>query len=193
MIFLSASVPKENRKDEFSGPIDVLAIREAIVAFTRVCTESHLEFYFGGHPTITPLVYSVARQFTNTQPLIKIYQSSYFKGQTPEEVEYFNNIVWTDNINNDMCTSVNYMREQMFRENVTDCAVFIGGMKGIIDEATKIRKLYPKALLLPIASTGGASNDLYNMLRLKDSELLSSFAYVSLFRKKMKSIMGAAE
>ena len=74
MIFLSASVPIESRRAEFSGPIDVLAIREAIVAFTKVCAENNLSFYFGGHPAITPLVYSVARQYTESKPLIKIYQ-----------------------------------------------------------------------------------------------------------------------
>lgn len=186
MIFLSASVPIESRRDEFSGPIDVLAIRDAIVAFTKVCVENELPFYFGGHPAITPLVYKVARQYTDVQPLIKIYQSSYFKGQTPKEVEFFDNICWTEIVNGNMKESVEAMRIKMFKDNPTECAVFIGGMKGIIDEVNKIRDIYPLVKILPIASTGGASFDLYHNMNLSDEELLKSLAYVSLFRDKLK-------
>lgn len=185
MIFLSASVPVESRRNEFSGPIDVLAIREAIVAFTKVCAENNLPFYFGGHPAITPLVYRVASQYTENKPLIKIYQSLYFEGQTPSEVEFFDNICWTKMVNNDVHASVEAMRNQMFIENHTDCAVFIGGMKGIIDEADKIKKIYPLVKILPVASTGGASLDLYNKMNLSDEDLLRSPAYVSLFRDRL--------
>lgn len=185
MIFLSASVPVESRRNEFSGPIDVLAIREAIVAFTKVCAENNLPFYFGGHPSITPLIYRVARQYTENKPLIKIYQSSYFIGQTPKEVEFFDNIHWTNIVNNNKQENVEAMRIQMFTENPTDCAVFIGGMKGIIDEADKIKRLNTAVKILPIASTGGASFDLYRMMRLSDVELLKSPAYVSLFRERL--------
>ena len=185
MIFLSASVPIESRREEFSGPIDVLAIREAIVAFTKVCVENNLPFYFGSHPAITPLVYRVARQYTEAKPLIKIYQSLYFEGQTPKEVEFFDNICWTMNVNNNIIKSVEAMRDQMFIENQTDCAVFIGGMKGIIDEANRIEKIYPSVKILPIASTGGASLDLYNKIGLSDEDLLKSPAYVSLFRNRL--------
>lgn len=185
MIFLSASVPVECRRAEFSGPIDVLAIREAIVAFTKVCVENNLKFYFGGHPAITPLVYRVASQYTKSKPSIKIYQSLYFKGQTPKEVEFFDNICWTNNINDNILESVETMRNQMFAENPTDCAIFIGGMKGIIDEANKIMKIWPSVKILPVASTGGASLDLYNKMNLSDEDLLKSPAYVSLFRNRL--------
>lgn len=190
MIFLSASVPVESRRDEFSGPIDVLAIREAIVAFTKVCAENNLSFYFGGHPAITPLVYRVASQYTENKPLIKIYQSLCFEGQTPKEVEFFDNICWTNIVNNNKYESVEAMRNQMFDENYTDCAVFIGGMKGIIDEADKIMKRYPSVKILPVASTGGASLDLYNKMKLSDEDLLRSPAYVSLFRDRLGLLIG---
>ena len=139
----------------------------------------------GGHPAITPLVYRVANQYTENKPLIKIYQSLYFEGQTPKEVEFFDNICWTKKVNDNMLASVEAMRNQMFTENHTDCAVFIGGMKGIIDEANKIMKIHPLVKILPVASTGGASFDLYRMMKLSDVELLKSPAYVSLFREKL--------
>lgn len=62
MIFLSASVPARGR--EFYGTENVFAIREAIIAFTSVCMQYGIRFYFGGHPAITPLVWQVAIQNT---------------------------------------------------------------------------------------------------------------------------------
>ena len=133
MIFLSASIPAPGR--EFYGTEDVIAIREAVMAFTKVCMEKRFSFYFGGHPAITPLVWEVAKDYLHEEfrSLIRIYQSSYFIGKTPKEVEYFNNVVWTSAKEN-ISESVEYMREQMFIENNTTIAVFIGGMRGIADE-----------------------------------------------------------
>lgn len=72
MIFLSASVPTPDR--EFYGTEDVFAIREAIIAFTTVCVDYGIRFYFGGHPAITPLVWQVAMQKAEGRmPLIDIY------------------------------------------------------------------------------------------------------------------------
>ena len=46
-------------------------------------------------------------------------------------------------------------------------------------------KIHPLVKILPVASTGGASFDLYRMMKLSDVELLKSPAYVSLFREKL--------
>lgn len=67
------------------------------MAFTKVCMDYKLPFYFGGHPAISPLVYQIAKEYggdfaTN----VKIYQSLWFYGQTPSEVNYYKNIVWTE-------------------------------------------------------------------------------------------------
>ena len=182
MIFLSASIPAPGR--EFYGTEDVIAIREAIMAFTKVCMEKRRSFYFGGHPAITPLVWEVAKDYLQEEfrNLIRIYQSSYFKGNTPKEVEYFNNVIWTS-AKETMSESVNYMREQMFKGNDTTIAVFIGGMSGIVAEYGKIREYYPEALILPIATTGAASAKLYKDLGLNNQDLCDNYSYVSIFRK----------
>ena len=182
MIFLSASIPVPGR--EFYGTEDVIAIREAIMAFTKVCMESRLSFYFGGHPAITPLVWEVAKDYLHEEfrNLIRIYQSSYFKGKTPKEVEYFNNVIWTK-AKDTVSESVDYMREQMFMGNDTTIAVFIGGMGGIVAEYGKIQKYYPDALILPIATTGAASAQLYKDLGLNNQDLCDNYSYVSIFRK----------
>ena len=182
-IFLSASIPDEKRKSEFKGDIKVNAIRDAIVAFTTVCSQWNIPFYFGGHPAISPLVYSVASDYENAINNIKIYQSEFFKGCTPEEVIYYSNIIWTKE-EKDLPTSVEYMRECMFKDNPdTELAIFIGGMKGIINEADLIKSKFPNITMIPFASTGGASLDLYEKLNCKNEECLNCYAYISLFKE----------
>lgn len=182
MIFLSASVPYEGR--EYYGTENVFAIREAIIAFTTVCVEYGIHFYFGGHPAITPLVWQVAMQhISDGMPLIDIYQSAFFGTDIPKEVDSFKNVHFTNKVDNNIGESVKKMREDMFNENCTECAVFIGGMKGIIDEYKMLHERYPDMRCLPIASTGGASAVLYNQLGLHNSLLADSYAYTSIFRE----------
>ena len=61
MIFLSASIPIKGR--EYYGTANIPAIREAVMAFTKVCMDFKLPFYFGGHPAISPLVYQIAKEY----------------------------------------------------------------------------------------------------------------------------------
>lgn len=182
MIFLSASIPTPGR--EFYGTEDVVAIREAVMAFTKVCMEKRLPFYFGGHPAITPLVWEVAKDYMQDEfkSFVHIYQSAFFIGKTPKEVDYFNNVVWTD-VHGGVKECVEYMRNQMFKENETTTAVFIGGMAGIMDEYKMIIKYYPEVKILPIATTGAASEELYKDLRLHNPDLCDNYSYVSIFRK----------
>lgn len=182
MIFLSASVPKQGR--EYFGTENIFAIREAIVSFTKVCAEYGIPFYFGGHPAITPLIWEVAMR--NTQkaiPLIKIYQSKIFGESIPKEVGDFKNVHFTDAVDKSIEDSVHAMRKQMFQENKTECAVFIGGMSGIIKEYNMLKELYPDAKYYAFASTGGASNDLYKKIGKPDPLLEGSYAYMSIFRE----------
>ena len=130
MIFLSASVPTPER--EFFGTENIFAIREAIIAFTTVCVQYGIRFYFGGHPAVTPLVWDVAMQNVKQgMPLIDIYQSKVFGENIPKEVQDFNNVHFTEAVNGSIQASVMAMRKQMFTENQTECAIFIGGMNYI--------------------------------------------------------------
>lgn len=60
-LFLSASIPTQGR--EYYGSTNDAAITGAVMAFTRVCAEYSIPFYFGGHPAVTPLVWSVAKDY----------------------------------------------------------------------------------------------------------------------------------
>lgn len=181
MIFLSASLPTPGR--EFYGTENVYAIREAVMAFTYVCAKHKLPFYFGGHPAITPLIWDVAKDYSSDiQHLFKIYQSAWFKGQTPKEVAYFDNIVWTKKCST-LGESVKLMRFMMFNDNPTDIAVFLGGMNGILDEEKMIHNLYKNVKILPIPTTGAASKQLYDDLNLSYQDIEDNYGYISIFEK----------
>ena len=192
MIFLSASVPKIGR--EFYEKSNPLYIREAIVAFTAVCMENNIPFYFGGHPAITPLIYQTAcnnKEVRKVGELIQIYQSEYFKQFFPKELAYYKNIVFTPQ-KEDRTRSVSYMRDRMFEDHKEDTslAVFIGGMNGVIDEAVRLRDKYPNVKLCPIPSTGCAAEFIYEQddfntiyLRKQCGGLELTWFYMSMFRK----------
>lgn len=182
MIFLSASVPQPDR--EFLGTENAYAIKEAVISFVRVCAEKRLPFYFGGHPAITPLVWNVAKNYYGDKdPAIKIYQSRYFGDRIPNEVKHFKDVHLIDAVGDDMGQSVNRMRQVMFEENPTDCAVFIGGMGGVVDEAHMIKGLYPEARFLPIFSTGGAAKAIYEEYQIDDDRLKENYAFYELFQE----------
>ena len=180
-IFLSASIPSLGR--QFFEESNPLLIREAVVAFTRVCMEYNIGFYFGGHPAISPLVYQIAKNYLGDKDApIRIYQSEWFKDMTPTDIKYFGNIVWTPKCE-DISSSVQLMRIQMFEENKdTCCAVFIGGMEGIVDEAEKLSSLYPNIKMLPMASTGCASAVVYQKFGINNADMESNLVFLSAFR-----------
>lgn len=182
MIFLSASVPQPDRK--FFGTENVYAIKEAVISFVRVCAEKRLPFYFGGHPAITPLVWNVAKNYYgDKEPAIKIYQSRYFGDQIPKEVEHFKDVHLTEAVDGDVRKSVDHMRQVMFGENPTDCAVFIGGMDGVVVEARMIRDMYPEARFLPVYCTGGAAKAIYDEFQINDERLKEGYAFYELFKE----------
>lgn len=181
MIFLSASVPQPDR--EFFGTENAYAIKEAVISFVRVCAEKRLPFYFGGHPAITPLVWNVAKNYYgDKEPAIKIYQSRFFGDLIPKEVEHFKNVRLTEAVG-DRRQSIDHMRQVMFEENPTDCAVFIGGMGGVVDEARIIKRMYPDAKFLPLFSTGGAAKAIYEEYQIDDERLKESYAFYELFQE----------
>ena len=182
MIFLSASVPQLDR--EFFGTENAYAIKEAVISFVIVCAEKKLPFYFGGHPAITPLVWNVAKNYYgDKEPAIKIYQSRYFGDRIPDEVKNFKDVHMIDAVDGNMRQSVDRMREVMFEENLTDCAVFIGGMDGVVTEARMIKDRYPNARLIPLYGTGGAAQAIYQEFQIDDDRLKENYAFYELFKE----------
>lgn len=210
-IFLSASIPLPGRHPKYYETADIIAIRDAVIALATISLNNY-RIIWGGHPSITPLIYYVIektlinklerddwdsplnkeeKDFIETQlkgeiqQHVQLYQSLYFKNEFPPENEMFQNVVLTDNLG-DIPSSIQHLRQRMFFENDFVAAVFIGGMDGIEVEYNMFKEYHPKALLLPIASTGAATKIVYEQLlpkELKNERLLKDYGYLSMFQK----------
>lgn len=184
-IFLSAGIPTP-KKIKYYGTTNDAAIASAVMAFTRVCAEYNIPFYFGGQPAITPLVWSVAKDFNKYfDSLLTIYQSRRWDKLTPKEVAYFRKIVWTtEGIDDD--ASLITMRTKMFTENKTTLAVFIGGADGVVSEYEMIKSLSPQTKIIAFESTGGGSADVFKMEGLSDNMLKNNMAFYQIFKRLLK-------
>ncbi|HFK5595161.1 TPA: hypothetical protein ACGZ94_003432 [Elizabethkingia anophelis] len=210
-IFLSASIPLPHRDPKYYETSDIIAIRDAVIALASVVLPSH-KIIWGGHPSITPLIYFVLEKMiinnlkrnnwdiplTNEETIevqnklknkiqnhVTLYQSLFFKDIFPIENKNFENVVLTED-KGDKLISIQHMREQMLsKKHKFDAAVFIGGMDGIEIEYEIFKKNHPTALILPIASTGAATKILYDQLpeKQQNQRFLKDYGYMSLFQK----------
>ncbi|WP_322549002.1 hypothetical protein [Flavobacterium psychraquaticum] len=211
-IFLSASVPLPERHPRYYDTADIIAIRDAVIALASLVIGKH-RIIWGGHPSITPLIYYVIEKMIvnnlkrddwnfpltdnekewvaselkgKIQEHVLLYQSLFFKDDFPPENEMFQNVRLTEN-KGDLPTSIKYLRHKMFTENEFSAAVFIGGMDGIEVEYNMFKELHPKALMLPIASTGAATTIVFDSLASEDEakheRFLKDYGYMSLFQK----------
>jgi hypothetical protein len=184
-IFLSASVPLPDRDAKYIGTADIIAIRDAVIALTTVVLPNH-RIIWGGHPSITPLIYYVMKRMDiDVQEHVTLYQSRFFEHLFPEDNNKFDNVKLTDNLG-DIHSSIQHMRNRMLSENDFAAAIFIGGMDGIEVEYNMFREYHRDALLLPIASTGAATKIVYENLlpnEFKNERLVKDYGYMSLFQK----------
>ena len=183
-IFLSASIPLPERDEKYIGTADIIAIRDAIIALTTVVLPHH-RLIGGIHLSITPLIYHVMKRLNlNIKEHITLYQSMFFKETFPEDNNKFKNIVFTDIIDNDREKSLLHMRRRMLDESEFSAGIFIGGMEGVEEEYDMFIEKHPKALALPIASTGAAAKKIYDeRFTDKNERLVKDYAYMSLFRE----------
>ncbi|HEL4267581.1 TPA: hypothetical protein UM524_002348 [Stenotrophomonas maltophilia] len=155
-IFLSASVPLIERAayHETANPFLIqCAVRELFISVIR----EH-KIIWGGHPAITPMVWSICEDLgINYSDSVTLYQSRFFEEWFPEENLHFRNVIYTDSICNDKEKSLLLMRRTMLSRDDFVAAVFIGGMEGVEEEHNLFKELHPTAKILPVASPGGAA------------------------------------
>lgn len=180
-IFLSASVPLPERNRRYFETADVLAIREAIKALVEIVLPVG-RITFGGHPAITPLVAFFIREAGIDSSHLTIFQSRFFEHVLPEENERFLNIEMTNAVAGDRDQSLLVMRTAMIGSRDFKAAVFIGGMEGIAEEARLVQQIRPRALMMPIASTGGGALDVFNAAEYP-IEFSTDLTYATLFRR----------
>ncbi|MCP9767911.1 hypothetical protein EGI22_08300 [Lacihabitans sp. LS3-19] len=182
-IFLSASIPLQERNPKYYGSADVIAIRDAVIALTTAVLPYH-RIVWGGHPSITPLINYVMQKISlNIQEHVTIYQSRLFEKHFPEDNNKFENVILTPNIANDREMSLNVMRNEMLSSCSFSAGIFIGGMEGVEDEFEIFNAKFPNAVIIPLASTGAASKIIYDRLDEKNEAFLTDYAYMSVFQK----------
>lgn len=184
-IFLSASIPVQGRHDEtYINTADVIAIRDAVIALASVALPKY-HLIWGGHPSITPLIVNVLEHYgIDVNNNITLYQSRQYEDKFPKENRNIGKIVLTQKGKDDN-ESLYIMRKKMLSDYDYVAGVFIGGMKGVVDEYDMFIDIHPNAKPLPIASTGAAAKIIYE----RDKEKLSfncrleyDLAYFSLFK-----------
>ena len=158
-IFLSASIPVIGRGHDYETADPFLiqcAVREFVIATVR-----RYKIVWGGHPAITPMIWSICEDLgADYTDSVVLYQSRFFEGQYPEENQRFDNVVYTDAIPGNVKASLKLMREQMLSRDDLIGAVFIGGMEGVRVEYDIFRRFNPDAFVLPVAAPGGAALEL---------------------------------
>ncbi len=183
-IFLSASIPLKERDPKYFDSADIIAIRDSVIALATVVLPNH-RLIWGGHPSITPIIYYVMERLgLKVQDHVLLYQSKFFEKFFPEDNNKFENVILTENTG-EVESSKLLMRKRLFSENHFVSGIFIGGMEGIEDEFKLFREFHPKALILPISSTGAASQIVYNnylSTDMKNQRLVNDYAYMSLFQ-----------
>lgn len=187
-IFLSASVPLEERDPKFFETADVIAIRDAVIALaSTVLTNKEYRLIWGGHPSITPLITLVLDRYDlKMSDRVILYQSREFEKFFPPENEDVGVRKITDKKEN-RDASLLLMRQMMINTYEYEAAVFIGGMEGVLDEYAMFQEQHPEALCLPIASTGAAAQLLFNKQPEKfDKRLMTELSYTSLFKELLR-------
>jgi hypothetical protein len=179
-IFLSASVPVPGRGTYYESADPFLiqcAVREFVIAVVRT-----RQIVWGGHPAITPMIWSICEDLgVNYADSVVLYQSRFFADQYPDENQNFRNVVFVDAVADDRAMSLRRMREAMLSRSELSAAVFIGGMEGVQAEFELFRQYHPDAPVVPVAAPGGAARELANQTRTIDRALMFSVDFARLF------------
>lgn len=186
-IFLSASVPIVGRGHyhETANPFLIqCAVREFVITVIR----TH-QIVWGGHPSITPMIWSICEDLNvSYSQSVVLYQSRFFQDRFPEENERFGNVVFADAVTGDREASLLHMRESMLARADLVAAVFIGGMEGVEAELDIFQRLHPSALVLPVPAPGGASLDLARRLGQQDIAELQDIDFARLFHARLQAV-----
>jgi hypothetical protein len=183
-VFLSASVPIPGRGDYYESA-DPFLIQSAV----RECVTAVLGrrlLVWGGHPAITPMVWSVCEDLgVNYARAVVLYQSTFFADTYPGENQRFGNVQYIEAVAQDRDASLRHMRQAMLSRNDLTAAIFIGGMEGILDEYELFKTLHPNTIVLAVPAPGGAARQLAERLGYAGETDLHNVDFARLFHRAL--------
>lgn len=183
-IFLSASVPVLGRGHyhETANPFLIqCAVRELVISVIR----TH-RIVWGGHPSITPMIWSICEDLdVEYAKSVALYQSRFFQDRFPEENARFGNVVYTDAVDGDREGSLAIMRETMLARSDLVAGVFVGGMEGIEAELAIFKRAHPNGRVVLVASPGGAARDVASRLAGSQALSLEDIDFARLFHREL--------
>jgi hypothetical protein len=183
-IFLSAGIPDPRRSPQYAKSVDTVAISAATTALVYV-TLGRRTLVWGGQPSITPMIWTVAESLgVDYGAWVKLYQSRFFADEFPEDNERFKNKTFTESMGNRE-ESLSVMRKRMFSDFNFTAAVFVGGAEGVVDEFVLLKRMQPKARMLPIASTGGGALEIANRIGDVPRDLFDDMDFVAMLHRHL--------
>lgn len=185
-VFISASFPAPDRAREYFESANPFRITDATIAAARAIFGASGGVLFGGHPTISPLVLSVGREFLSDfdedqRPYVLIFQSKFFEERIPDETvalvrEGIGKIVWVEADPGGREESLRRLRVAMLERGPV-AGIFIGGMEGVYREGDSRSEFYMFRDICkgrpayPVGTTGGASAILLQKLAEKKEQI----------------------
>jgi hypothetical protein len=203
-LLLAASYPAR----EYEVRSDSQEIAAAVKAVIAAAFYRGWHIVFGGHPTISPLILMIAREYGREES-VTIYQSAYFRNHLATSTVHlaeqrFGHIELVESdprepipgrdeeVNPVKCPlSLLSMRRAMISHPGIGGLVLIGGDSGILHEFELFRKMRPDLPAMPVGVPGGASRELVDSAHTPgmDPELRSALStsrnYLFLFSRVM--------
>jgi hypothetical protein len=186
IIFLSASVPYREGFREDANPA---AIEEAIVSIARAVFARGGRLLFGGHPSVSPLIASIAGEYFPPDPArverpVVTFQSEFYRGKLPDETWQLVRMGWSSI---QWAPNLDVMRDWMLLGKETPPAVIeahrlrppkamfaVGGMEGVVAEADLFLSHREDwggfAPILALTSGGGAARRLPELRKTQGLE-----------------------
>ena len=176
-IFLSGSLPSDERESIYFENSNSQEISNAIVELARAVFQAGGALVFGGHPTVSPMIRSIAKEgglgsLEGNKPSIYIYQSDVFSKKQQGQAIRLNRFDFVEMVSvarkkgerpkftakntlnpDSVKGSLTKMRSEMISHSDLVGAVFIGGMEGCLEEyelAANLRRYL-------VCQPGGAS------------------------------------
>lgn len=180
-IFLSASVPKRGRGD-FDETSDPFLIQFAVRELVALCL-GRRQIVWGGHPSITPMVHAVCREFgADYDAPVLLYQSAFYADRFPISNQFFDPIVV--DAQETESASLSALRRRMLDQDLS-AAIFIGGMDGILEEHGLYKERHGRdAPALALAAPGGAARRL--AAHLNNPEHSGRLDFTRLFQEVLR-------